>query len=386
MMTRSPSLATLWQSLLLAAAPCAFAACPSSASTPTVSTPSAETASARIAEKKQVIVATLQNAHKTGRALTGTQVNEREIYADCDSSDRLTQMIGHEPAILGLELGYPGHFQGYDDLIVEHAIEHSRRGGIVTLTWHAPNPLKDCALGQDYKCSLDRMNDEEFNRMVTPGTREYARWLEDIAGLALVLKRLEQAEVVVLFRPLHEMNGGWFWWGKRQGFPQLWDTLFDRLKGGYNLTNLIRVWAANGEASDGDIYFPTSYLPEVVGTDLYRTNQGGPKYENGYRNVAKLSPGTLFSFAEVGHVPPASIMQEAKPAWVLVWGREFLNKEWGWDPAQNKRLNTIDETIEFFTGKNIAKLEDIPMASREIIAGGKVIVPERPVCPATWPR
>ena len=294
-------------------------------------------------------------------------------------------MTGKEPAILGLELGYPGQFRGYDDLIVQHAVEHAHRGGLVTLTWHAPNPLKECELGKEYKCSLDRMSDEEFALMLKPGTRANAQWIEDIAGLASILKRLEAEGVVVLFRPLHEMNGRWFWWGKREKFPELWESLFDKLIDDYGLTNLITVWAANGDASDAAQYFPTAHLPDVVGTDVYRTNNGGPDFLDGFRNVSKLAPDSLFTYAEVGHVPDPVTMATARPAWVLVWGREFLNGEWGPPSTSNKRYNTREETVAFFKSEHTMGLEELPMSSREMIAGRKVSMRQRPLCPDSWP-
>ncbi|ESQ75945.1 glycosyl hydrolase [Asticcacaulis sp. AC402] len=64
--------------------------------------------------------------------------------------------------------------------------------------------------------------------MLRPGTRENDLMNADIDAIAVVFKRWEAQGLVILWRPLHEMNGAWFWWGQKTQYPALWDALFAR--------------------------------------------------------------------------------------------------------------------------------------------------------------
>lgn len=90
--------------------------------------------------------------------------------------------------------------------------------------------------------------------------------MEKIAGY---LKLLRDALVPVIWRPLHEAAGGWFWWGKNsESFKRLWIQMFDYFKD-QGLNNLILVWTAE----TGDSYwYPRDEYVDVVGRDLYGKN------------------------------------------------------------------------------------------------------------------
>lgn len=72
----------------------------------------------------------------------------------------------------------------------------------------------------------------------------------DIAEIAKQLNRLRDAGVPVLWRPLHEASGGWFWWGAKgpEAYKKLWYYLYDQLTNVYGCNNLIWVW--NGQNPD----------------------------------------------------------------------------------------------------------------------------------------
>lgn len=316
-----------------------------------------------------------------GRFIAGTQVNEYEVFLTCDSADRLVAMTGEEPALLGLELMFAGQYPPYEDYLVAHAVDHARRGGFVTMAWHHRNPLKVCPRGEFYDCTKTPMSAEELSRMLEPGTRENALWRADVATAAKTLKRLEDEGVVVLWRPYHEMHGGWFWWGQQEGFPQLWDALYHELTEVHGLTNLIWVWSAGGAAADAADYWPEASVPDATGSDLYEASGASDAFVQAASNIRALSDAP-FAFTEVGKVPDADVMDAAKPAWVLVWGGEYLNADWA-QASPCEQCNSAEAVTTFFAREDVVSLSEVPMELRRAVAGGEPDgAPQRPDCPS----
>ena len=333
-------------------------------------------------EQKAAILSYLTELSANGQFLAGTQVNEYEVSLACDSMDRLGAMTGEEQAVLGMELMFAAAYPGYSDRLVEHAVEHTRRGGLVTLAWHQRNPLRVCPRGEFYDCSKTPMRAEELARLLTPGTPENTLWKADVAASAETLKRLKAKHIPILFRPYHEMSGDWFWWGQQAQFPELWDALHDELVNVHGLDNLIWIWSGDRAVENAGTYWPKRHLPDVVGTDVYETASDSPSYTAGLTGLRALAPALPFAFTEVGKVPAGSVLAEARPAWVLVWGGEFLNKDWvqTWDCSS---CNTEAEIKAFFAKPEAVALGDMPMELRTLIAGHPPKPdPQRPTCPS----
>ena len=84
--------------------------------------------------------------------------------------------------------------------------------------------------------------------MITPGSLIHERWKSQVDVIAWFLKQLQYAKVPVLWRPYHEMNGGWFWWGDKpgeNGYKKLYRMMFDRFVNFHGLNNMIWVYNAN---------------------------------------------------------------------------------------------------------------------------------------------
>src|ERR1043165_6132408 len=86
---------------------------------------------------------------------------------------------------------------------------------------------------------------------------EYTLIIRDIDAIATQLKRLQSANIPVIWRPLHEAEGKWFWWGAKGAEPckWLWKLLYDRLVNEHHLDNLIWVWTSTGNP-DATQWYP----------------------------------------------------------------------------------------------------------------------------------
>ncbi len=135
-------------------------------------------------------------------------------------TDRAYDLTGKYPALFGQDFG----FQGGDDkdstlarpALIAEVERQYRNGAVVTLTWHAVPP------GYDEPVSFheniqSHLSDFEWRELTTPGTDLYKRWCAQVDVIAGYLKQLRDAHVPVLWRPYHEVNGNWFWWGGRPG-------------------------------------------------------------------------------------------------------------------------------------------------------------------------
>jgi mannan endo-1,4-beta-mannosidase len=236
------------------------------------------------------------------------------------------KMTGHYPAVFSQDFGFsePGTWDGinYRQQIVDEAIRRHEEGFIINLMWHAVRPLDDEPV--DFKQSIQgRLTEEQWQQLLTPGTELNDRWKSQVDVVAFFLKQLRDAGVPVLWRPYHEMNGDWFWWGGRtggNGYAKLYRMLYDRLVHFHKLNNLVWIFGGNevrekvGPYAD---YFPGHDVVDVLATDVYSTNYAGHDYDD----LLALANGKPIALAEVGPLPTVEILKKQPGwAWFTVWG------------------------------------------------------------------
>lgn len=336
-----------------------------------------------ISAKKTAILSALGQLQAQKKTLAGVQVNEYEVYIDCTSADRLAEMSGKRPAMLGLELMNAIAYPPYASYLEDRALTHTVAGGLVTMAWHQRNPVEVCQRGEYYECTKKAMSAETLRAVLTPGSKENALWRADVHAMAKSLHRLRDAGVVVLFRPYHEMNGGWFWWGKQEALPELWDALYDELVGREKLDNLIWVWSADRDAPDAARYFPKRHKPDVVGTDMYENDPNTAKFNAAKANMGKLSSAP-FAITEVGLAPGQKVLDETNPVWVLLWG-DMLNIGWTWN-GDCPWCNKPEQVNAFIKHPRVLTLDEMPADLKAAVSKGvthsKPLHKANPVCPA----
>ena len=91
--------------------------------------------------------------------------------------------------------------------------------------------------------------------------------IRDIDAIAVELTKLRDAHVPVLWRPLHEAEGGWFWWGAQgpKNYVRLYRLLYDRLTKVHKLDNLIWVYTSGGKPE----WYPGDDVVDIIGADAY---------------------------------------------------------------------------------------------------------------------
>lgn len=165
--------------------------------------------------------------------------------------------------------------RGASSTDIEKAIAFAQRGGIVTFAWHwnAPAGLYDSESKPWW--AAFRSDHSDFNlatALKDTTNANYTLLMKDIDTIAIQLKRLQDAEVTVLWRPLHEAEGKWFWWGAQGPEPckQLWHIMYERLTVKHGLNNLVWVW--NSVAPD---WYPGNDAVDMVSADTYAEGDHG---------------------------------------------------------------------------------------------------------------
>jgi mannan endo-1,4-beta-mannosidase len=196
---------------------------------------------------------------------------------DLSWANWVTQTIGKTPALLSVDLmDYsPSRVErGTVGTSIEDAIAHHQRGGIVSVLWHwnAPTGLYDTAENPWWSGFYTRATDFDVAAALSStGNANYTLLVRDIDAIAVQLKRLQDAGVPVLFRPLHEAEGGWFWWGAKGPEPakKLWGLLYDRLTNYHKINNLLWVW--NSIAPE---WYPGDEAVDILSADVYAQGNG----------------------------------------------------------------------------------------------------------------
>lgn len=294
---------------------------------------------------------------------------------------------GKLPAIRGYDfMGISGLARGYDQL--GRAVDWARRtGGILTMCWHwnAPDDMSDFAkLSSFYykTTSYDRKTGFDLLRAVQEGTPENDFIIYETDLVADALKMLEHQDIPVLWRPLHEANGDWFWWGNRGGtsqpepqsvaaYKKLWYTIFDRFMNYHRLRNLIWVW--NGQAPFMAVS-PNSY--DIAGDDIYDEKPTHRSQIERYRSLESYTSGKLLTLSECGIIPDPDEMERdgAHWLWWLPWWGSFVyDTDDKWHPVLDEngmpRPNPkyMDDAFlkRVFNDPRVVTLENLPWYDRE---------------------
>jgi mannan endo-1,4-beta-mannosidase len=259
----------------------------------------------------------------------------------------------HYPALFGQDFGFsePGTWDGinYRQQLVDEAIRRNDEGFIITIMWHAVRPIDDEPV--DFKSSIQgKLTDQQWQELVTPGSVINERWKSQVDVIAWFLKQLQYAGVPVLWRPYHEMNGDWFWWGKKEGengYKKLYRMLYDRLVNFHGLRNLLWVFDANeagGSVDAYEKYFPGRDVVDVLATDVYRSGFARSDYEQ----LLALGGNKPIALGEVGAVPSLdTLAQQPRWCWFMVWGEG----SGGMQGFQN--LRSLYQSERVFTHENL---------------------------------
>lgn len=249
---------------------------------------------------------------------------------------------------------------------IEAAVEWAENGGIVGYMWHWKAPMNQPDVYSektDFNLSLAYtdidvalMTFDDIQKEYEEGniTAECLYILKDIDYVALQLKRLQEKDIPVLWRPLHEAGGDWFWWGEAgpETYKWLWTTLFRRLTGYHKLDNLIWVWSAQGKD-----FYAGNHLCDIVAVDLYDENKDNSKYYKQYQWLYSLTGGQkLIALSECGKLPDIELTFRDRAVWSFfgLWYGEYLLDKNG---NLSEKYNSREELKKMYNSNRTITLE-----------------------------
>ena len=207
--------------------------------------------------------------------------------AELGRSDVLAT-VGDYPAVMGFDLGGIEYNEkkNLDSVpftrIHDELIAHHQRGGVVTLSWHPRNPLTDKAQGGTFpQGSAWDVTDSTVVKSILKGGSQHQKfltWMQRVGDFIATLKTADGKPVPIIFRPWHENNGSWFWWGQNlcsdEEFRGLWNMLQDYLTEERGLTNLLWSYSPNLDGNWTEERFlqryPGNSRVTLIGEDAYQ--------------------------------------------------------------------------------------------------------------------
>ncbi|CAM3555252.1 glycosyl hydrolase [Paenibacillus lupini] len=237
---------------------------------------------------------------------------------------------------------------------VDKAIQWAKEGGIVSFVWHwnAPKGLYDIP-GKEWWSGFytDATSFNVQYALEHPESEDYQLILRDIDAIAVQLKRLQDEHIPVLWRPLHEAEGGWFWWGAKGPEPtkQLYRLMYDRLTNYHHLNNLIWLWN-----SENPEWYPGDDVVDIASVDIY--NQAG----NYGPNIAKydslvnlVQDKKLVALPENGPIPDPEQLQAYSAHWLYF-------STWTGDFIRNGQYNSLDHIQKVFNSEYVITRDELP--------------------------
>jgi len=285
------------------------------------------------------------------------------------NAEAVRTITGRYPAILAVDISgwnsptwgksYRGVAQGY----VDQAKAWWAAGGIVTMQFHWKNPLKPD--GRAWVRPPKGTGPFDVGKAVTPGTEEHEAVMRDLRLTAEYLRQLLDARVPVLWRPLHEIDGGWFWWTdaeKPENTAALWRMMFDYYVKDRKLHNLIWVYSAALKCLQGkDVekidtrkrFYPGARCVDISGIDIYANSYYGwgdyrkDTYGRAFRIMEQVSGGKILALCESGAIPNPDMLAADGPPWLycLPWfvGGKANSADWVRTCYTHRHLITRDE-------------------------------------------
>lgn len=328
-------------------------------------------------------------------------LNGEDTWKGQTDIDEFYKRSGHYPAIGGFDMLFAagghheeGWFRGYTENNLVMTEDLWSMGGIPTYTWHwkvgedtvfytQMQGFKNAGCTEDVAGTAENntcfnytkafktesvctdmdstKNECKATKTVCldadPTSEVYKDIVADVDIVSGYFKQLEEKGIAVLWRPLHEASGGWFWWGvgSPECYVQLWRLVFNRMVNVNKNRNLIWVWNINTDPKFGYDYsalngewYPGDEYVDIVAVDIYdplNNHYSAADYWN--KIIDEVGTNKMIALSENGAIPDIDSIAEDKSywsywmTWSQTWSGNFLEKT----PADMWKRNLDDERV-----------------------------------------
>ena len=251
------------------------------------------------------------------KVLSGAMAN---VNWNTNEAQWVYEHTGRWPAMncfdyIHLMSSQPGGWIDYEDIGV--VSDWHAQGGIVAAMWHWNVPAR--REGQFAFYSKD--TDFDVRNVSDTTSAEYRVMVADIDRVAACLALLRDAHIPVLWRPLHEAGGKWFWWGRdAEACARLWQLMYRRFEAA-GLDNLLWVWTHaapwSRPFSEGMDYYPGDEYVDIVTFDIYNQASAQTIATDYFGRLRQECPDKMVALGECGNVATIGSQWEAGARWLF---------------------------------------------------------------------
>ncbi len=296
---------------------------------------------------------TLQYLNRISGQYTVAGIHNREPNTRPDRwTNEVFTVTGKYPGLWSGDFLFQADNIQNRQVMIDEALKEWNEGALVHIMWHACNPAMSEPCGWDSAGVLSKLNNDQWKELTTEGTPLNRIWKSRVDAICPFLQFLKEKGVEVIWRPLHEMNQGAFWWGGRpgpEGTVKLYRILHDYMVHDKGLTNLIWVWDVQdfgSLAEDVRLYNPGNIYWDIAALDVYDKSGFSPEK---YHIMTEASGGRPMAIGECDKLPTAGQLKD-QPRWVF-----FM----GWSELEFS-ANTPSEIRELHQAANIITLDKMP--------------------------
>lgn len=265
------------------------------------------------------------------------------------NAEAIHRESGKHPAIVAIDLSgwnSPTWGKSYTR-VVQNSIDAAKasweQGMIVSMQFHWKHPAKTNGTAWVGKHGRNPPSGPfDMAAATKTGTQANRQFMDDLAKHADYLQQLADARVPVLWRPFHEIDGGWFWWTDRdrpENTAEMWRRMFDFLVEKRNMHNLIWVYSAalHPSAKGKDVtrieyrkrFYPGDAYVDISGIDIYPNSYygwGEPQedtYQKAFDIMKQVTPDKMLALCEGEAIPNPDRMAQDGPKWLYClpwWG------------------------------------------------------------------
>ncbi len=273
----------------------------------------------------------------------------------------IEEVTGELPALCGFELlGYSPNInykESDEECLTEvyeaqktldKAWEWAEKKGIITFTWHWFSPL-----GGKHKSFYAEHTDFDPVKAAIEGTPENQALIADIDYMAGLLMPFCHAHIPILWRPFHECDGKWFWWGRSgaDAVKKLYRIMYERLTYRYQLNNLI--WVFNAVETE---FYPGDDVVDIISCDMYPDPHNHLDCNDWLEKLKKMtSSDKIYAIGEIGTIPEVEAILKNKLDWVyyMTWSNDFGRTE---KFTTKDKLKTTYDNLDTVT---LSRLEEL---------------------------
>lgn len=239
---------------------------------------------------------------------------------------------GRMPAIYAANLGdWPMNYQDSIVRTILHKWKKSAGQLVVMLCWHTvqPDAFEDSGYAVMSRFSATSPYPSwKVDSILKPGTALNIEYMKRLTQAGKYLQRLDSAGIPVIWRPYHENNGAFFWWGQQPRFKDLWKQMYRYYTDSLRLNNLLWAYSTCG-FGEGDKWvdslYPGHAYVDILGADIYSSNFDQNYQPWIYQTLLAKAEGRPLGITESGMMPYVPLLKYTQPKWAFFctwWGFE----------------------------------------------------------------